>query len=273
MTQSSAIARNLLAVVLALGVALSAGAQSQGTGRKVYRWVDDKGQVHYGDSVPPEYAEQGADVLNRQGVPVSRVHGNETPEEARLRQQQEEAQKRAAQDRQRDRVLLQTYLSVQEIEQLRDRRVEVLDSQLRIQQQYLAQLKQKHEAQMKAASVYKPYSRKPDAEPVPEEMAADIDRSDTDLRTQESNLQKKREERESVRARFEADIARFRELKGLPAPAAPSAAAGGTPAAAARPATPATPPASPAKAGTPATTARPAAKPPAATAPATPSPR
>ena len=56
----------------ALLVALCAGlahAQSGKDKTKLYRWVDKDGQVHYGDSVPPEYAEQDRDILNRQGVP------------------------------------------------------------------------------------------------------------------------------------------------------------------------------------------------------------
>ena len=43
-------------------------------GQKVYRWVDEDGNVHYGDRVPPQYAEQ---VFGRPQTETS-----ETPEEA-----------------------------------------------------------------------------------------------------------------------------------------------------------------------------------------------
>jgi hypothetical protein len=241
MKKSAAVAA-FVAVALSLGLAMNAHAQAkspqQQGSKKVYRWVDEKGQVHYGDSVPPEYAQQDAEVLNRQGVPVSRIEGAQTPEEAQLKQAQDDAVKRAAQQRQRDRVLLQTYLSVQEIERLRDSRLDVIDSQIVIQQQYMNQLRQKHDRQLKAASVYKPYSTNPAAEPIPAEMAADIERGTTDLRTQESNLQKKQAERDSLKTRFELDIARFKELKGMkPGTIAPLAA----PAAAPKPAQPVPP--------------------------------
>jgi Domain of unknown function (DUF4124) len=211
---------------LALGVA-AGPAEAQATkapagAKKVYRWVDDKGQVHYGDSVPPEYASQDAEVLNRQGVPVSRIEGNETPEELALRKQQDLAVKRAAQQKQRDRVLLQTYLSVQEIERLRDSRLEVIDSQIVIQQQYMSQLKQKRDRQLKMASVYTPYSKDPEAEELPPELANDLARSDADLRTQQANLEKKRAERVSLKTRFDLDIARFKELKGMKPGTAPA---------------------------------------------------
>lgn len=234
------------AVILAIGIAGAGVAEAQG--KKVYRWVDDKGQVHYGDSIPPEYANQDSEVLNRQGVAVSRIEGNETPEEAKARKEFEQKQKDLAQQRQRDRVLLQTYLSVQEIEALRDRRLDLIDSQIRVQQQYLSQLRLKHGQQLSQAAKYKPYSKDPAAQPVPPDVAADITRSETDIRTQQANLQKKVADRKALQAQFERDIARYKELKGIkvepPKPAAPAAAPAPAPAKTA-PAKPATTPATP----------------------------
>jgi hypothetical protein len=63
--------RILLPALLLTLAAGMADAQSQKGQKKVYRWVDKNGQVHYGDSVPAEYADQDRDVLNRQGVTAS----------------------------------------------------------------------------------------------------------------------------------------------------------------------------------------------------------
>jgi hypothetical protein len=38
--------------------------------KKVYRWVDEDGNVHYTESVPPEHRDSGHDVLNDQGLVV-----------------------------------------------------------------------------------------------------------------------------------------------------------------------------------------------------------
>ena len=81
--------------------------------KKLYRWVDKNGQVHYGDSVPAEYAEQDRDVLNRQGVSVGREEGTITPEEAAAKAAEEKAARDEQKRKLRDRVLLQTYQSVQ----------------------------------------------------------------------------------------------------------------------------------------------------------------
>lgn len=201
----------------ALMLALLAGvadAQSDSS-KKLYRWVDKNGQVHYGDSVPPEYAEQDREVLNRQGVPVGREEGTVTPEEARAKAAADKAARDIEKQKLRDRVLLQTYQSVQEIEVLRDRRLELVDAQLTIQAQSLANLKTTLALFEKQATRYQPRNMKPDAQPLPEGLELDLQRAASDIETQQQNLEKKRVERETIRAKFEADIKRFTELRAI----------------------------------------------------------
>lgn len=37
---------------------------------EVYRWVDENGEVHYSESLPPDFQDKGHDVLNEQGIVV-----------------------------------------------------------------------------------------------------------------------------------------------------------------------------------------------------------
>jgi hypothetical protein len=37
---------------------------------EVYRWVDEKGEVHYSETLPPDYQDKGHDVLNRDGIVI-----------------------------------------------------------------------------------------------------------------------------------------------------------------------------------------------------------
>ncbi len=202
----------LPALVLAL---LAGAADAQSGTKKLYRWVDKSGQVHYGDSIPPEYADQDREVLNREGVAVGSEQGTLTAEEARARAEADKAAKEAQKQKLRDRVLLQTYQSVEEIEVLRDRRLELVDSQLMIQEQSLATLRAKQVQHMKQATRYQPINKDPKAQPLPEELSLDLHRSASDIETQQKNLDKKKQERETIRSTFEADIKRFRELKAV----------------------------------------------------------
>ena len=201
--------RFLLPMLLLALVSGPAGAQ------KLYKWVDENGQVHYGDKVPPEYANQDREILNKQGLAVGHEEGQETAEEARIREEREK-QARAAEDRaQRDRMLIATYQNVGEIEELRARRLDQIDAQLVIQEQSLAGLKARHAEQVRRASRYAPANTDPKAPPMPEGMADDIKRAETDIRTQQVNLDKRRNERAALNKQFDADVARFKELKGI----------------------------------------------------------
>jgi hypothetical protein len=171
--------------------------------------------VHYGDSIPPEYAEQDRDVLNRQGVAVGREEGIVTPEEARAKAAADKAAKDIQIQKQRDRTLLQVYQSVEEIEVLRDRRLELIEAQLTIQEQSLANLRAKRALFEKQATRFLPRSKEPNAQPLPEELALDLQRSASDIGTQQQNLEKKRLERETIRMTFGAEIKRFKELKAI----------------------------------------------------------
>jgi hypothetical protein len=200
----------------ALLLALFAGSGDAQTDKtKLYRWVDKNGQVHYGDSVPPEYAEQDRDILNRQGVPVGREEGLITPEEAAAKAAADKAERDEKKRRLRDRVLLQTYQSVKELEVLRDTRLELVDAQLTIQEQSLANLRAQRAQIERMAARYSPINNDADALPLPEELALDLERSANDIDTQQANLIKRREDRESIRLNFEADIARYKELRAI----------------------------------------------------------
>ena len=50
--------------------------------KQTYKWVDEKGVVHYGDSVPSEYSQREQRVLNSQGLEVQKRQAEMTPKEA-----------------------------------------------------------------------------------------------------------------------------------------------------------------------------------------------
>jgi len=50
-------------VCLVTGVMLAVSAEA-----KVYKWVDENGEVHYSESLPPDFEDKKADVLNNEGV-------------------------------------------------------------------------------------------------------------------------------------------------------------------------------------------------------------
>jgi hypothetical protein len=64
------------------------------------------------------------------------------------------------------------------------------------------------------ASRYKPYTTKPDAPQIPENLAREISQTTASIGIYEQTLARTRSAQEELRASFDDDIARFRELRG-----------------------------------------------------------
>ena len=41
---------------------------SSGAFAEVYRWVDENGEVHYSETLPPDFEDKGHDILNERGI-------------------------------------------------------------------------------------------------------------------------------------------------------------------------------------------------------------
>jgi len=207
----------LLAATVATG-ALAAeprrqAARKPAAGGTVYKWTDDRGVVHYGDQIPPEFASEERVVLNSYGVPIATEYP--VPSAGRAAAEQRIAAERMAAEAalQRDQVLLSTYLSVEEIDALRDRRVELLDGQIQVSRNYLATLRARLETLQAEAAAFKPYSRDPAAAPIDPELAAELADTLDSVERHEKTLADITTRQAKLVAAFAADASRFRALK------------------------------------------------------------
>ena len=182
---------------------------------RIYSWQDADGNVYFGDSIPPEYAEFPKDVLNERGVTVDNLEGKKTEEQ--LAAEKLENDRRVAQELQRraDQALLATYLSVDEILMHRDRRIELFKAQSKVTELYLSNLSRRLQIIRNEASQYKPYSEDPDAPMIPAKLADELKETRDTIERHEHNLKKFRADEAQIIARFSGDISRFKILKGL----------------------------------------------------------
>jgi hypothetical protein len=211
-TRLKNVAWILCAVALLASPGFAAGAGAAANGRTVFKWVDAQGVTHYGDHIPPEYASQEQHVMNSQGIEINRLDAQKTPEQLAIDDQKKVE---AIQSQNRDRNLLNTYASVQEIERLRDQRVTLVSDQIKVTGQFLEVLNGRLNKLRTASMRFKPYSSESNAPPMPDQTAEDLVRLGNDIRTQEENLRQKRSEELTMRKQFESDISRFKELKGI----------------------------------------------------------
>ena len=181
-------------------------------------WRDDNGVQHCGDAVSAEDSRFDRDILNDQGVRIRSEQGEITPEERAEMERiaQEEARRLQAEEaaRQYDRMLLDAYLSVEAIEDLRDRRLEIYEGQVTITEIMLENLHKKLDGLRRDAQRFAPYSDREDAPPIPDNLSLDIDRTESSIAVREAALDQIRHNQDEIRQEFQRDIDRFRELKG-----------------------------------------------------------
>lgn len=205
--------RSLL--IATVSIVLLPLASAAGEGQKLYRWVDENGVVHYGDHIPAEYADMEKRVLNEHGVTVGVLRGKKTAEEIAEENRLADLKRQAELQRRADEALLATYLSVDEIIMHRDRRVELFQAQSRVTELYLRNMMRRMTALREEASRYRPYSEDPNAEMIDPELAEDILVTKATIKRHQANLERFREDEQSIVARFDGDIDRFKMLKGL----------------------------------------------------------
>ena len=208
--------RNFKLVIAIGALLLGSSMLLPASAAKLYRWVDENGEVHYGDRVPPEEVKLDREELNKYGVPVRTLSHELTQQEreALKRQQAIEAaeQQRLSDALHRDNVLLNTYLSIGEIEALRNRRKELLDGQIRVTELYLNNLRVKVTKLQKDASRFQPYNPDPNAPPIPDRLAKELSNSLKSILVYEQTLFDTREKNSQLVAKFDSDIDRFRHL-------------------------------------------------------------
>jgi hypothetical protein len=117
--------------------------------------------------------------------------------------------------RERDSVLLNTYLTVSEIETLRDSRIELIKGQIQITEINLQNLRQKLAKLQKEALHFRPYNADPTAPPIQDNLAKELSNTLNSIFLYEKNLGQARTKETQLVAKFDADIDRFRTLKNL----------------------------------------------------------
>ena len=200
-------------VIFCVLLPLSVAAQQAQRG--TFKWVDDEGVIHYGDSIPPEYADKPKQRLNDQGVAVEQLEGKKTAEQLAAEKKAAELEMQRELQRRADQALLNTYISVAEIEMHRDRRVELFRAQARVTELYLRNLNRRLDQLKREAGRYKPYSSDPNAATIDPSLVAEIKETEATMARHEDNLKQFRNEEKQIRDRFEGDIERFKRLKGI----------------------------------------------------------
>lgn len=201
----------LAAITVALCTLGYAQAAEQKSGR-LYKWTDENGKVHYGDMIPPQYSKQERKVLNDQGVEVKTLDAAKTPEqlaeEQRLAAQRLEQERIASDQLSHDRMLLATFTTEDDMVMTRDGKIAAIDGVLRVTRDRIEKIELSlADLTREAAELER------GGKPISDNLHEQILGARGQIQRYLDYIASKRREQEGIRAQFEGDIRRFRELK------------------------------------------------------------
>lgn len=201
-----------LPLALAALVAATAATVATHARATTYKWVDEKGVVHYTDKIPADAVNKGSTVLDKQARPVKKIDPALTPEQIRAREAEEEQKRLASrlgeEIARRDRALVASYTTEAEIDLARTRSLNTLDAQIESAQAYVASLrKRKDELEKRKAAL--------GDQQMPVALERELEGASTELGKQARLIELKQSERAAVIAKYDADKARWRELRAI----------------------------------------------------------
>ena len=193
---------------LLLASALFAGAAQA---RSIYCCKDDRGIDACSDILPQACYGRAYREINEHGMTVRRFDAPLTAEqraqkEAAKKKAQEEERKRMEQER-RNRALLATYASEKDIDYMRDGAVAELEKTILLSQERRNEAACKLKKLNEDAEFYKKKG-------LPPEMRAALRDNENEMKAQETIIEAKKREMAEIKAKYEDDRNRFRELTG-----------------------------------------------------------
>lgn len=223
----STIAAACAALLIGLAAAPNADAQD----KKVYRWVDEEGNVHYSESLPPDFEQETHDEMSHDGIVreegVSRLPPPpQTEAEAEAEKKIDPALVKTPLPRDKsgmkrpeplytdvekqqrmDRLLMLRYQSEDELIEAKE--VEI--NQLEYDEQLLTATASSLEASLRSNIDVAGHRQRAGLE-VKEETLREIAGIRARLRENERSLQGLKRREENIRETFNRDIERYREL-------------------------------------------------------------
>lgn len=186
---------------------------------KLYKWVDENGQVRYGDHIPAKYAKRSSETLSKQGVVVDTKTAAKTKEqlteEQRLAELAEEKARIEKERAYQDRILLDTFTNEDEMVMTRAGKIEAIEANIRVTNGRIEKLKQRlAELNSRAANLER------SGKPVLADLTQQIRDSRNQIQQNLDYIENRKLEQQAIREKFEIDIKRFRELKAAKADSA-----------------------------------------------------
>lgn len=200
------------ALLLATGLAIALPAYAANSHMSIKCWTNKQGVRECGTEVPPEYSQEGHEVLNSQGMVIKKEERAKTPEElkeeARKAEEKKKQELKIKEAERRDKVLLATYASVSDIEHMRDEQLKALDSTINVTNARDQKIQDDLNKRIKAAAAQERSGKKPS-----KQLLSDIKSLRGQIARNQKYIDDRQQEKKDIQQQYADKITRFKQLK------------------------------------------------------------
>jgi hypothetical protein len=203
-----------LVIFSAMLLAQPALAQTNPKGKTTFKkCVDDQGVTQYYDKTPPPGCkDKEITEMSDKGVVKKTIDAPPTEEQKKARadeaaRKQDDARKAEEQTR-HDTALLATYSNEREIDLARERNLQANEAILKNSELRLKTAQGKLDQNRRQAEGLAKQGK-----PVPDWLRVDLANNETEVKRLQEEFSARQKDQEHIRARFEADKQRYRELR------------------------------------------------------------
>lgn len=208
-----------LPLILAAGILLAVAAHAA----EVYRWVDENGEVHYSETLPPDFEDKGHDVLNERGIvlgedqkltpppPVEKPpeeERQELPRDSSGMQRPKALYSEAEMQRRMDNFLMLRYDSEKEIDDAMSVEIKQLDYDRRLLETTRESMLKSYRGQIRQAANMQRAGRQ-----VKENASKEITSLRAKLAENQRSLDSLLQREEEIRTEFRQQLDRYRYLE------------------------------------------------------------
>lgn len=184
---------------------------SPGAWARIYCCEDANGQRVCGDVLPAACYDRKYREIGSQGNVRKEVAPPPTRQEIERRKAEEARRKveeeRLAKQRRVDQALLDTYVSVEELDRRRDREIGEIERSLEVERARSEELEKRRQRLDEERDYYK-------GKPLPRELSNALKSFESETAIHAKVLEQKQRDIQALRERYAADRARYIELKG-----------------------------------------------------------
>lgn len=214
--------KSAIIIAITAGAIAAAPWTAQLDAAEVYRWVDENGEVHYSESLPPDHKDRGHDVLNQQGIVVDegrKLTPKPPPTAPRKDEPQELPRDASGLPRPRalysetemqqrmDNFLMLRYESEQEILDAMNVEIKQLNYDRRLLEGSRASTNQAYRGQIRVAA-----ERQRAGLPVEAGTTREISKLRSDLAKNSESLEGLQKREDAIRSDFDKQLERYRYL-------------------------------------------------------------